>query len=85
MEIIKLSAGEQAPKEADCIRIEQTPGGKHNLTGSALLTCGDSEEAESVTIVGGEPYDTCEEAEAAGIAWAASHCVEVLYVEGDEP
>jgi hypothetical protein len=49
------------------------------------LTCGDSEEAESVTIVGGEPYDTCEEAEAAGIAWAASHCVEVLYVEGDEP
>lgn len=80
MEIVKLPPGEQAPKESDCIRIEPS-GGEYRLVSSALFCRGDSEQAESIALVGGEPYRSYDEAEAAGLAWAAEHGVETLYVE----
>jgi prepilin-type processing-associated H-X9-DG protein len=80
MDIVKLPRGEDAPKDSDCIRIEQTADGRHRLEGSALMNCGDSNEAESVSMVDGGTYPTFEAAEAAGMAWADGHCVTRLYV-----
>jgi hypothetical protein len=80
MEVIKLPAGEQASDESDCIRIEESPPGTFNLTGSVLLSCGDAEVAESVSLIGGDPYESYDAAEAAGLAWAGQHCADVLYV-----
>ena len=81
MDVVKLGQGERAPEDADCIRIETLPDGTYNLIASALLSCGDGEQAESVSMIRGKPYASYEEAEAAGLAWAADHCVEQLYVE----
>lgn len=36
MEIVRLPLGEQAPVDADCIRIEEQPGATYTLTASAL-------------------------------------------------
>lgn len=80
MEIIKLPFGEEAPAEGDCISVTAREDGRFDLNATALLTCGDAEEAESVAMIGGDPYSSYDEAEAAGLAWAADHCVEQLYV-----
>lgn len=80
MDVIKLPFGESAPQETDCISIGAREDGRFDLNCSALLSCGDTDEAESVSLIGGAPYDSYEEAEAAGLAWAADHCVESLYV-----
>lgn len=88
MEIIKLPPGETAPADTDCIKINESPAGGFSLVASALMACGDGEDAESVALVGGAPYPTFEEAEAAGLAWAESHCVATVYIEtggGSEP
>jgi hypothetical protein len=85
MEIIKLPQGETAPPDSDCVGIESQADGKFALTGTALLQCGDTEETESVALVGGKSYPSYDDAEAAGIAWAASHCVEQLYISRDAP
>ena len=81
MQIVRLQADESAPKDSDCIKIEHAPGGEYSLVGSALLACGDGEQAEPVSIVGGETYETLNQADDAGVAWAAGHCVEQLHVE----
>jgi len=80
MEIINLPAGQQASDESDCIRIQELDDGCFTLTGSVLLQCGDGEVAESVSLIGGDPYDSYDAAEAAGLAWAGDHCPETLYV-----
>jgi hypothetical protein len=80
MEIIKLPRGEQASEQSDCIRIQELPGGAFELNGSVLFRCGDAEVAESVSLIGGEPYESYDAAEAAGLAWAGEHCAETLYV-----
>jgi hypothetical protein len=80
MEIVNLRTGEPATDETDCIRIQELPDGTFSLHGTVLLSCGDGEAAESVSLIGGEPYDNYDAAEAAGLAWAGQHCVEVLYV-----
>lgn len=80
MEIIKLPPGERAPKESDCISIERLADGRHTLNGSALQLCGDGQEAESVAMIGGEPYDSYDEAEAAGLAWISEYCVKEVFV-----
>lgn len=88
MDIIKLPAGERASDASDCIRIQKMTDGSFSLTGSVLLQCGDAEVAESVSLIGGDPYDTYEAAEAAGVAWAGEHCADVLYVcrsDGTKP
>lgn len=88
MDIIKLPVGQPAAEDTDCIRIQELPDGKFELNGSVLLRCGDSDTAESVAMVGSEPYATPDDAESAGLAWAADHCVEQLYVarsEGTKP
>ncbi len=87
MEIINLPAGEYA-EDCDCIRIQEEPVGAFSLTGSVLFRCGDAEVAESVSLVGGDPYDNYDAAEAAGLAWAGEHCAEVVYVcrsDGTKP
>jgi hypothetical protein len=81
MEIIKLPPGEAASDDTDCIKINQTPSGTYSLVASALMRCGDSDNLESVALVGSDPYPTYDDAEAAGLAWAESHCVATLYVE----
>ena len=87
MEIIKLLPGEQAV-DCDCIRIQEAPAGSFSLTGSVLFRCGDAEVAESVSLIGGDLYETYDAAEAAGLAWADEHCPEVVYVcrsDGTKP
>jgi len=88
MDIVKLPAGQYASDDTDCIRIQETPDGGFTLTGTVLLRCGDGEAAESVALIGGEPYKSYDDAESAGTAWASEHCVEVLHVsrsEGTKP
>ena len=80
MEIIKLPPGERAPQESDCVSIERLSDGRFGLNGSALQLCGDGQEAESVAMIGGEPYDSYDEAEAAGLAWIAEYCVKEVFV-----
>ena len=79
MELVRLAVGEQAPIDADCISIDPRPGGKVNLTGSILVG------EESMALIGDELYDTAEQAEAAGTAWAADNRVQRLYVATGEP
>ena len=78
MDIIRLPVGQQAPVDADCIRIEEQPGAAFRLTASALCTGAD--DGESVSIVSGPVFATADQAEAAGVAWAASVGVERLFV-----
>ena len=88
MEILKLPPGQPAPSDGDCIRIQQLADDKFELSGSVLLSCGDGDAADSVSLVGGEPYPSYDDAEAAGLAWAADQCVERVYVArsaGKEP
>ncbi len=80
MHITRLPAGETAPAEADCISIERRPDGRFSLNATALMACGDTDEAESVSMIGSEPYDHYDDAEAAGLAWAAEHCAGEVYV-----
>ncbi len=80
MEIIKLPPGERAPEESDCVSIERLDDGRFSLNGSALKSCGDGTEAESVAMIGGEPYRSYDEAEAAGLAWIAEYCAERVFV-----
>lgn len=86
MEIIKLAAGETAPTDTDCIKINETPSGEYTLVASALMMCGDGDAPESVALVGSDPYRSYNEAESAGLAWAEAHCVATIYIEtGGEP
>ena len=88
MEIVNLPVGEAAPPDSDCIRVQEIAGGEFVLEGTALLRCGDAEPAESVTLIGGASYQSYDDAEAAGLAWADGHCVEQVYVSrsnGTEP
>ncbi|MBW6523267.1 hypothetical protein KZ810_07115 [Sphingomonas sp. RHCKR47] len=80
MHVVRLSAGELAPPEADCVTIEQRDDGRFVLNGTALMACGDTEEAESISMIGSEPYSSYDDAEAAGLAWAADHCAGEVYV-----
>lgn len=80
MHIIRLPAGEAAPPEADCIAIERRADGRFMLNATALMACGDTDEAESVSMIGSAPYDHYADAEAAGLAWAAEHCAGEVYV-----
>jgi hypothetical protein len=85
VDVIKLQPGDRAPRDSDCARIECRDDGKFYLNASALVSCGDSSnEAESVAVVGSDPYDSYEAAESAALAWAASHGVQQLYVEPPE-
>ena len=78
MEIIRLPVGEQASLDADCIRIEEEPSGTYRLTASAL--CKSEDEGESVSIIGAPLFETAEQAEAAGLAWAETVGVARLFV-----
>jgi hypothetical protein len=87
MDIIKLPPGEHAGDDTDCIKIERTPDGRFSLISSALVAC-DTDEGnagDSEAVISSETYPTVVEAEEAGIAWAASLCVERLYVETVAP
>ena len=75
MEVNKLPAGKTAPPDTDCILIEEGADGRFRLNASAL------DKDESIAIIGGGPYDSYEQAEAAGLAWAGEHGVETLFVE----
>ena len=80
MDIIKLPFGEQAPKESDCISVEEMSDGRFNLNTSALSACPDEDAAESASVIGGAPYDSYDAAEAAGLAIAAEQCVDTVYI-----
>lgn len=75
MKIEKMAIGKTAPPDTDCILIEEGGDGKFRLNASAL------DREESVAIIGGGPYASYQEAEAAGLAWASDHHVETLYIE----
>jgi hypothetical protein len=80
MEIARLPSGEVAPGDVDCISVVQLEDGRFELTGAALIACGDGDEVESVALIGLPPFNTREAAEDAGLAWAAEQCVERIYV-----
>lgn len=88
MEIIRLPVGEQAPVDVDCIRVEELPDLTYKLTGTALCTVSVDDDADSVSIVDGPVFETIEQAEAAGMAWATHVGVERLFVSAgtlDQP
>jgi hypothetical protein len=78
MEIVRLPVGKQAPVDTDCIRIEEQSAGSYKLTASAL--CSEAEEDDSVSLVNTQLFQSVEEAEAVGMAWATSIGVERLFV-----
>lgn len=78
MEIVRLPVGKQAPVDTDCIRIEEQSAGSYKLTASALCTEADGDE--SVSLVETQLFESAEEAEAVGLAWATSIGVERLFV-----
>ena len=82
MEIVKMPAGETADENTDCIKIGRIPDGRYSLVTSALVISDDEADAgDSEAVVGSDSYATYEEAEAAGLAWAAGLGVDTLYVE----
>jgi hypothetical protein len=78
MEVERLPVGKQAPVDADCIRIEQAAEATFKLTASAL--CVNTDDDDSVSIVGTQLFESAEKAEAAGLLWAANVGVERLIV-----
>ena len=78
MEVVRLPVAKQAPVDTDCIRIEQAAQSAWKLTASAM--CAGADESESVTIIDAPTFGSAEEAEAAGLAWAAEVGVERLFV-----
>ena len=78
MEITRLPIGEPAPSDADCIRIEEGSDGKYKMTASAV--CAGDDNGESVSIVDGPLFDTAQQAEEAGLAWAVDVGTEQLYI-----
>jgi hypothetical protein len=78
MEIIRLPVGEPAPSDSDCIRIEEGPDGRYKMTASAL--CAGEGDGDSVSIVDGPVFDTAQQAEEAGLAWAGDVGTEQLYI-----
>jgi len=81
MEIIRLAPGVLASDDTDCIKINETADGRFSLVASALMDCGDGDNLESVALVSSELYPSFDDAEAAGLAWAETHCVATIYVE----
>lgn len=81
MEIIRLPWGELAPKDSDCVLVQEEADGRWQLNTAALESCdADDEDAESDATIGGAPYDSYDAAEAAGLAIAGEHCAGTVYV-----
>lgn len=81
MEIIRLPWGELAPKDSDCIHMEEDGRGRWQLNTSALESCdADDEDAASDATIGGAPYDSYDAAEAAGLAIAGEQCAGTVYI-----
>lgn len=80
MEIITLPWGEVAPKESDCVHVEEVGEGRWTLNTSALRSCAAADEGESDATIGSAPYASYDAAEAAGLAIAAEQCVQTVYV-----
>lgn len=80
MEIITLPWGQLAPKESDCVHVEEVGEGRWTLNTSALSSCAQAEEGESDATIGSAPYDSYDAAEAAGLAIAGEQCVDLVYV-----
>jgi hypothetical protein len=88
MEIVKLPVGTAAPADADCIRVQEMPGGAFALEGNLLAPPDEDDVSESVSLIAGDPYTSYEAAESAGLAWAGGCSVAVLHVarsNGTEP
>ena len=80
MEIIRLPWGELAPEDSDCVHVEEEGEGRWQLNTSSLKSCDTDDNAESDATIGGEPYDSYDAAEAAGLAIAGEHCAGRVYV-----
>lgn len=80
MEIIKLPLGELAPKESDCISVEEQANGTFELNTSALSSCEPAGDTESTAVIGSQPYDSYDAAESAGLAIAGEQGVDTLYI-----
>jgi hypothetical protein len=78
MKITRLPAGEAAPSDVDCIRIEERPDGTYTMTASAL--CSSANDGDSVSIVDVPAFESVQEAEDAGLAWADNVGSEQLYI-----
>ena len=80
MEIKQLADEEQAPVNVDCVNVDAVEGGKFSLWANAL--CGD----EVVSLISNNTlYDTRQEAEEQGLAWADAQGVETVYLTFNAP
>ena len=68
MEIITLPWGELAPKESDCVHVEEVAAGCWTINTSALQNCASNEDGESDATIASAGYGSYEAAEAAGLA-----------------
>lgn len=80
MRIVRLPDGVAPDAEVNCITVQRRDDGAFDLTGTVLMACEDGEEADSVSLVGGAPFATFAEAEAAGLAWAEELCADEVVV-----
>ena len=79
LEIIKLELGQRPSDDTDCIKIEETSGGRFALTGTVLCQHG-GDDVDSVTLAETATFETISEAEEAGLVWASAQGVQLLYV-----
>lgn len=80
MEIKRLPDHEPAPANGDCVNVDAAEGGKFRLWANAL--CGE----EMVCLIGTKMlYDTREEAEEQGLAWANEQGAQTVYVTFNAP
>lgn len=80
MEIRRLADREPAPVNQDCVNVDPVDGGKFTIWANAL--CGE----EMVSLIGSKAvYDTREQAEEQGLAWAAAQGSETVYLTFNAP
>lgn len=80
MQIKRLDPGTPAPPNGDCVNVDQLADGTFGLWANAL--CGD----EMVSLISTKrAYDTREEAEEQGLAWADAQGAELVYLTFNAP
>ncbi|HEX8363759.1 MAG TPA: hypothetical protein VF603_00570 [Allosphingosinicella sp.] len=84
MQILRLRRGERAPDAADRVTINALPNGKYGFMGVTETRAEYPARSLPIYAVAPNEWLSYEEAEAAAMAWAKDHAIEILYVETGE-
>ena len=80
MEIIRLAEGQSAPPNEDCVNVDALGSDQFGLWANAL--CGE----EMVSLIGStRTFETREQAEDEGLAWADAQGVQTVYLTFNAP